>query len=77
MMNSYKDEWNKYLVTMETLLPVLKDNEANFVSGCGGSVDVVHLNGHFTCYPAVDVNRAFGKKNFLVLHLNASHTTGT
>ena len=41
-------------------MPVLKDYEDNFLPGCGGSVDVVHLK--WSCCPVGDFNRACGKE---------------
>lgn len=40
----------------------MKEYEDNFLPGCGGSVDVVHLK--WSCCPAGDFNRACGKEKF-------------
>ena len=42
-ISSCKDEWINYPEDIERLRPVLKEYEDNFLPGCGGSVDVVHL----------------------------------
>ncbi len=55
-----KGEWIEYPDTIESLRPVLKDHEDNFLPGCGGSGDAVHQK--WSCYPAGDFNRASGKE---------------
>ena len=55
-------EFVDYPSSEEELEEIVQRYEANYLPGCGGSVDVVHIK--WSKCPAGDVNRAKGKDGF-------------
>lgn len=61
-MSASLDEWIKYAVSIDTLMPVLKEHDSIYLPGCGNSVEVVHLK--WTSCPPGDYYRATGNGKF-------------
>ena len=61
-MFSIKEDYICYPTTQDDLDTVMVRYADNFLPGCGGSVDVVHVK--WSNCPAEDVNRAKGKEGF-------------
>jgi hypothetical protein len=57
-----RHEFVAYPSSEEELVEIMKRYEDNYLPGCGGSVDVVHVK--WSKCPAGDVNRAKGKEGF-------------
>eukprot|EP00956_Cyclotella_meneghiniana_P025798 scaffold54583_cov64-Cyclotella_meneghiniana.AAC.1 len=64
-MYSVRDDYIKYPETLEDLRPIMKQYAEQFLPGCGGSIDVVHLK--WSNCPAGDRNRCTGKEKFPTL----------
>ncbi len=61
-MFSIKDDFICYPTTQQDLNEVMGPYADNYLPGCGGSIDVVHVK--WSNCPAEDVNRAKGKEGF-------------
>ena len=61
-MFSIKEDYICYPTTQEDLNEVMDRYADNYLPGCGGSIDVVHVK--WSNCPAEDVNRAKGKEGF-------------
>ena len=64
-MFSIKEDYICYPTTQEDLNEVMDCYADNYLPGCGGSIDAVHVK--WSNCPAEDVNRAKGKEGFLSL----------
>lgn len=61
-MYGIRHEFIDYPSSEEELKEIVRRYEGNYLPGCGGSVDVVHIK--WSKCPAGDVNRAKGKEGF-------------
>ena len=61
-MYSIKDDYIFYPRNMNELQTVMKRYDDNYLPGCGGSIDVVHLK--WSNCPAGDLNRCKGKEAY-------------
>ena len=61
-MNGICHEFIDYPSSEEELEQVVNRYKDNYLPGCGGSVDVVHVK--WSKFPAGDVNHAKGKEGF-------------
>jgi len=61
-MYNIRDNYIVYLSTEMELQEVMQRYSENFLPGCGGSIDVVHVK--WSKHPAGDINRCKGKEGF-------------
>lgn len=64
-MYSVRNDYINYPETLDDLLPTMHEYAQQFLPGCGGSIDVVHLK--WSNCPAGDRNRCTGKEKFPTL----------